>query len=49
MTVATVESFTDHIEELMPILPLHHAELAIDVEGASVERQVGVNPRDHLR
>jgi GNAT superfamily N-acetyltransferase len=30
MTVATVESFTDHIEELMPILPLHHAELAID-------------------
>jgi GNAT superfamily N-acetyltransferase len=30
MIVAQVESFTDGIEELKPILPLHHAELAID-------------------
>ncbi len=30
MTVATVERFSDCIEELKPILPLHHAELAID-------------------
>lgn len=30
MITAQVESFTDGIEELKPILPLHHAELAID-------------------
>jgi GNAT superfamily N-acetyltransferase len=30
MAVTAVERFSDRIEELMPILAVHHAELAID-------------------
>lgn len=42
MIVAAVESFTDGIEELKPILPAHHAELAIDPD------EIALEPKWHL-
>lgn len=42
MITAQIESFTAGIEELQPILPLHHAELAID------PIEVPLDPKWHL-
>ncbi len=42
MITAHVESFTDHIEELQPLLAVHHAELAID------PIEIPLEPKWHL-